>query len=66
MLEYNVHDLLWKMGGECVTIEEFIPGAFDNHINNTGDVCGDEDLDTCQKAQCFEDQTDGTSEKQLI
>ena len=30
-----------KWADECVTIEEFSPGAFDKHINNTGDVCGD-------------------------
>ncbi len=52
--------------GECVTIEEFIPGIFDKHINNTGDVCGDEELDICQKAQCFVHYTYERSEKQLM
>ena len=55
-----------QLAGECVTIEEFIPGAFDKHINNTGDVCGDEDLDMCQKAQCFVHYTYERSEKQLM
>lgn len=65
VLEYN-KIYFGKCAGECVTIEEFIPGTFDKHINNTGEVCGDEDLDVCQKAQCFVHYTYERSEKQLM
>ena len=46
VFEYNMI-YLGKWAGECVTIEEFIPVAFDKHINSTGNVCGDENLDMC-------------------
>ena len=55
-----------KCAGECVTIEEFIAGTFEKHINNTGDICGDENSDVCQKAQCFVHYTYERSDKQLM
>ena len=52
--------------GECVTLEEFIPGTFDKHINNTGEVCGDEESEICKKAQCLVHYTYERSENQLM
>ena len=41
-------------------------GQTGNPNNNTGNVCGDEYLDMCQKAQCFVHYTYERSEKQLM
>ena len=55
-----------KIGEECVTVEEFISGTFEKHVNNTGDVCGDADSDLCKKAECFVHYSYIRSEKKLM
>jgi hypothetical protein len=49
VLQYN-KVFFGKCGDECVTVEDFIPGTFDKHGNNTGHVCGNTETDLCQKA----------------
>ena len=39
--------------GECVTIEEFVPGDFQMHVNNDGTICGNRKDTLCLKAVCF-------------
>ena len=31
---------LGKLNGECVTLESYLHGTFQKHINNTGDIFG--------------------------
>lgn len=54
-----------KCGGECVTVEEFIPGTFEKHVNNTGDICGDTESDL-KKAECFVHYSYIRSKKKLM
>ncbi|CAB3996244.1 Retrovirus-related Pol poly from transposon TNT 1-94 [Paramuricea clavata] len=52
-----------KLQQEVVKV---IAGTFDKHINITGDLCGDADLDVSQKGQCFVHYTFERSDKQLM
>lgn len=52
VLKYN-NIFFGKFGDECVTVEEFIPGAFTKHINNAGAVGGDKESVICKKSECF-------------
>ncbi|XP_028396933.1 transient receptor potential cation channel subfamily M member 6-like [Dendronephthya gigantea] len=65
VLQYN-KVFFGKCGDECVTVEDFIPGTFDKHVNNTGHVCGNTETDLCQKAECFAHYSFERSDKQLI
>ena len=51
--------------GECVTSEEFIPGSFDKHVNNTGRICG-ADSPLTKKAECLAHYSYVTSNKELM
>lgn len=65
LLNYN-KVFFGKCGYEIVTVEEFIGGKFDKHINNTGNICGDTESDVCQKAECLVHYTFEKSDKQLM
>lgn len=65
VLQYN-KVFFGKCGNECVTIENFIPGTFEKHVNNDGHVCGNTKTELCQKAECFAHYSFERSDKQLI
>ncbi|XP_078368275.1 myosin heavy chain kinase A-like [Oculina patagonica] len=54
-----------KLYGQCVTVEPYIEGAFEKHVNNTGEVCGDGGEVSC-KAETFSHYTYCKSGKQLM
>lgn len=54
-----------KLYGQCVTVENYMEGTFEKHVNNTGVVCGDGDALSC-KAESFSHYTYAKSGKQLM
>ena len=56
---------LGKLYGETVTIEKYLEGTFTKHVNNTGEVCGN-DSELSLKAETFCHFTYMKSGKQLM
>ena len=56
---------LGKLDGEFVTLENYLNGRFGKHVNNTGDIFGDES-ELNMKAETFVHYSCVPSAKQLM
>ena len=64
-ISYNKINLgKWK--GKYITVEEFIPGEFEKHINNNGKLCFTESTIVSNKAEAFVHYTYEKSKSKLM
>ena len=56
---------LAKLDGECLTLEDFIEGKFEEYLNKTGEICVSDDDVIGQKAECLSHFSYDISNSQL-
>lgn len=55
-----------KLREECITVESFLDGEFQKHINNTGEISSETKTDLTLKAESFTHYTYEKSNKELM